>query len=289
MAKLRIFPHRVASSHSITWGNWWYSLGSGEQFNLDDLVEGWDYATALKFGTRVFIDADEIQASTGLDLEFIDLVIMADCSSVQQRFVSTTVLANKLEAEITLQPGTVAHEVKLSAHLVLGRSPRPTGNRSAAEIGARLASSPPTRAILEGEGSRFPTEILRFSETNFGNAPWTITAYFDELNDSFMGTIRLIVNSEHPLGAEVIRTKSSAVATALMRLEVTRALIGEISRRDFQLMANGWDEGSVGGVVDALTQFHLGLSLGKAVHYYRDDPIGFDRLLHAKLPTVGGR
>lgn len=287
MAKLRILPHRSASEHSVSWGNWWYSLASEDRHDLEDLVTGWDYATPLRFGTHFSINTAELMSSTGLDPSSIDVVVMADCSSVQQRFVSRTAITNEREGVIFLPPGAVAQEVKLSAHLVLGRAPLNPGPRVATEIGARLGSSPTVRAILEGDASRFPTEILRFSETNYGNSPWTLTTYFDDLNDSFMGTIRLLVNSEHPLGNEVIQSSSPSVAASLMRLEVTRGLIGEIARRNFHTLSAQWEEGSVGAVVDALCRFHLGLGMAKAAHYYADDPVGFDRLLHSRLPTVG--
>lgn len=292
MAKLRILPHRSASEHSVTWGSWWYALGSEERHDLEDLVTGWDYATPLRFGTHFSINIAELMSSTGLDPSSVDVVIMADCSAVQQRFVSRTAITDAItggrEGVISLSPGTVAQEVKLSAHLVLGRAPLNAGPRVATEVGARLGSSPTVRAILEGDASRFPTEIMRFSETNYGNAPWTLTAYFDDLNDSFMGTVRLLVNSEHPLGNEVIQSSSPSIAASLMRLEVTRALIGEIEHRDFHTLSAQWEEGSVGAIIDTLCQFHLGLGMAKAVHYYADDPVGFDRLLHSRLPTVGG-
>lgn len=288
MAKVRLLPHRPASEQSVSWGSWWYSLGSGERHDLDDLVTGWDYATPLQFGTRFSINIAELMSSTGLDPSSVDVVIMADCSSVQQRFVSRAPISDEREGIISLPSGAVAQEVKLSAHLVLGRAPSNAGPRVASQVGARLGSSPTARAILEGDASRFPTEILRFSETNYGNAPWTLTTYFDDPNDSFMGTVRLLVNSEHPLGNDVINSNSPSVASSLMRLEVTRGLIGEIARRNFQTLTEQWDEGSVGAVVDALCQFHLGLGVAKAVHFYARDPVGFDRLLHSRLPTVGG-
>lgn len=288
MAKVRILPHRSASEHSVTWGKWWYSLGSEERYDLEDLVTGWDYATPLQFGTRFSINTAELMSSTGLEPSSVNVVIMADCNAVHQRFVSRTEITNEREGIISLPPGAVAQEVKLSAHLVLGSAPLRAGRRVANEVGARLGSSPTVRAILEGDASRFPTEILRFSETNYGNAPWTLTTYFEDLNDSFMGTIRLLVNSEHPLGLSVIQTNSPSIAASLMRLEVTRGLIGEIAHRNFHTLSAQWEEGSVGAVMDALCQFHLGLGMAKSVHFYADDPVGFDRLLHSRLPTVGG-
>lgn len=288
MAKIRVLPHRPASEQSVSWGDWWYSLASQERHDLDALVTGWDYATPLQFGTQFSINTAELTSSTGLDPSFVDVVIMADCSSVQQRFVSRATISNEGEGVISLPPGAVAQEVKLSAHLVLGRAPLEAGPRVASQVGARLGSSPTVRAILEGDASRFPTEILRFSETNYGYAPWTLTTYFDDPNDSFMGTVRLLVNSEHPLGNDVIQSDSPSVAASLMRLEVTRGLIGELAHRNFHTLSEQWDEGSVGAVVDAMCQFHLGLGMAKAVHFYASDPVGFDRLLHSRLPTVGG-
>ena len=97
--------------------------------------------------------------------------------------------------------------------------------------GARLASSPTTRIYLEGSASRFPTEAISFSAAHMEEAAWSVRTRFDDLRESFAGSVRLLLNSDHPIGAGLASMDETiyGAAGSFLRLDIIRALIGAVA------------------------------------------------------------
>jgi hypothetical protein len=278
----------------VGWRNWWIER-DGDRTDLTQVLAGWDYASNEIVGISVDIHEEALLKSTGLEsLEDLEILVMADCPSVQQRFVAASPLhghqpGTAIDVTLQLPPGQVAVDVRLSAHVVLARTTPYIGNRVAFLRGARIHSSETFTLRLEGESGRFPTEPVSFSELPLGNAPWTILAVYDDLSDSFLGGIRLLINTDHPVGRLSLDSKARSRVSGLLHADVLRLLIANMAARgDNADDDSAFEEGSVGQVLETMCQVFLGMTLRAAVLLYRDDPAYFDILLHNQFDPLGG-
>ena len=293
MAALRLLPHRVADARSVSWHRWWTER-DGNRTELSALLAGWDYASHTTVGISVDLDEDALLASTGLD-SMIDLEIfaMADCLLAQQRFVAIKPLrehqrGSTADVAVQLPPGQVAGAVRLSAHLVLARSTSARDFGVASLRGSRIDSSEPFTLRLEGDSGRFPTEPVKFSELGLGNAPWTVLTVYDEFSDGFLGSIRLLINLEHPVGQLALDPKAASRVSGLLHADIMRLLIANVAARGESTDESSHDEGSVGQVLETMCQGFLNMSLQTATRLYREDPARFDLVLHDHLDPFAG-
>lgn len=293
MARLRFYPHRLADATSVSWQNWWTER-DGYRTDLPRVLTGWDYASHESVGISVDIDEHALLVSTGLEsFDDLEILVMADCPSVQQRFVAANPLQDHkpgttIDVSLQLPPGQVAGDVQLSAHLVLARTTPNKGDRVAFLRGARLHSSETFTLRLEGDSGRFPTEPVSFSELGLGNAPWTVLTLYDDLSDSFLGGVRLLINIDHPVGRLSLDPKAASRVSGLLHADVMRLLIANVAAQGEDSADSFLEEGSVGQVIGTMCQVFLGMSLRAAALLYRSDPTHFDILLHDRLDPLAG-
>lgn len=283
MSKTRFLPYRTVGEGDIGWGGWWFDR-DGIRAPLPDLLPGWDYFAADSVGISPEIDGGRVLAATGHDsLELLEAVLVVDCPSMLRRFVARQRLANvsqqRVELAVELPPGAVAQKLDLSVYLLLAVDAEPKP-RIATRRGSRLAAGPPRTVLLEGDASRFPTEAVSFTELHYENAPWTINAVFDGLCDSFMGSVRLLINEDHELGRAVLAQPVDAQLEARLKLEVLRSLVALMSAQGLGDETE-FPPDSVGAVVDSMSRLFLNQPVSNAVHMYERNPLKFDRLLHA--------
>jgi hypothetical protein len=288
MARLRLYPHRMADTDSVSWHSWWIER-DGSRSVLPPVLKGWDYATEETVGISVDLNEEALLKSTGLSsVHELEILIMADSATIQQRFVARQLLLGyrsgaTIDTELRLPRGHIAGSVCLSAHLVLACALQPRDDQVAHLRGSRIHSSVPFTVRLEGTAGRFPTEVVAFSELGYGYAPWSIVCAYDQLSDSFMGGIRLLINTEHPIGRLSLETTAPPWVGRMLRMELMRLLIAEAADRVEAADKLSFEEGSIGLVLDQMCRFFLGRSLKNAVRVYRDDPIYFELVLHDRF------
>src|SRR5579859_2446338 len=293
MAALRLLPHRVADTRSVSWHRWWIER-DGNRIELATPLGGWDYASRTTVGISVDLDEDALLASTGLDsMDDLEILAMADCLLAQQRFVTAMPLqehvrGSREDVTVQLPPGEVAGAVRLSAHLVLAHSTPEREFGVAFLRGSRIDSSEPFTLRLEGDSGRFPTEPVKFSELGLGNAPWTVLTAYDELSDGFLGGIRLLINLEHPVGQLALDPKTASRVNGLLHADVVRLLIASVAARGESTDESFYDEGSVGQVLETMCQSFLSMSLRTGTRLYSEDPARFDLVLHDHLDPLAG-
>jgi hypothetical protein len=293
VARLRLYPHRMADAESVSWSSWWIER-DGSRLVLDSVLTGWDYASEETVGISVDLDEEALLKSTGLSsLHELEILAMADCAMIQQRFVARQPLAGcqsgtTIDTQLQLPRGHVAGSISLSAHLVLGSTSQPRDDQVAYVLGARIHSSVPFTVHLEGTAGRFPTEAVPFSELGLGIAPWTIVCVYYQLSDSFMGGIRLLINTEHPIGRLSLEATAPPWVGRMLRMELMRLLIAEAADQVEAADKPSWEEGSIGLVLEQMCNLFLGRSLKAAVRVYRDEPVYFERLLHDHLDPLSG-
>jgi hypothetical protein len=293
MTKVRLFPHRLADPSSIDLGAWWIER-DGARSDLTSPLKGWDYARDEKIGLTVRkLDEELFLDSTGLqDISDVELVLLADCKDSQSRVASRRSLdsASLHDAgfSLILPRGTLAGSVSLRAIFRLARQLPQRADRSAHIRGARLFMSELTTITLEGDDSRFPTEPAAFSALHLPDAPWTLHITSDSLESSFMGAVRLLVNTEHPAGRMLLNSATAEKISPLAMADIIRLLVAYLADQSAQLNSVDFHEGSVVQVVDKMCTFFLGSGLTPAIQLYKHDPLHFDGLLHDRVDPLRG-
>ena len=283
MSKTRLLPYKSALPDDVDWGGWWLDR-NGVREPLPDLLPGWDYASADVVGITIEIQSASVLASTGLDsVDSVEVVAVADCPSMLRRFVTRKRLSDvevqQVEISIELPPGEVAQKVELSAFLLLAAD-REASGRTATQVGSRICVGPSRTVLLEGDASRFPTEVVSFAALHLENAPWTLSTLFDDVRDSFMGSVRLMVNEDHALGRAVLANPVEPHLEARLKMEILRSLVSVVSTEDISI-EDDFPQDSVGDVVDSMCRLFLNRSVHEAVQMLQQDPVKFDRILYS--------
>lgn len=291
MATLRIYPHRTASpDHADV--QWWLER-DGQRFSCPDVLPGWDYDSPLTIGMTLSIDGDEVLASTGLtQLEALAGVLQIECRSAQVRFMDRASFGgsdgNRIEIRRTVPAGSVANSLTFRAHVVLGenRELHAAAPRVAARKGARLISLPPHTVVIEGDAGRFPTEAVSFTALGLKDAPWTISLTHEDMGDSFMGAVRLLLNSDHPVTKQILVGEDHDRFSDAMTADLIRLLVAGLRN---ELVAPGHleSEDSLASVMDSMCGTYLNCSFEEARSLFAGDPIAFDALVQQKINPLG--
>lgn len=283
MSKLRLLPYRSLAATDVSWGGWWFER-DGNREPLPDLLTGWDYASNDIVGLSMEIDSSSVLEATGIEqIELIEAVAVADCPAVLRRFVARERLSSnniqRIDLPIEVPQGEAAQRLDLSSFLILAED-TPAKPRTASRSGSRLWAGPSISVRLEGDAARFPTEAVSFSALHLENAPWTLSAVFDDVSDSFMGSIRLLVNEDHELGRALLSSPVESQLEARLKLEIFRSLVALASAQGVS-EEDEFPQDSVAEVIDSMCRLFLNRSLHEAIRMYERNPLKFDRLLYA--------
>lgn len=296
MARARVLPHREISSGSVVWGDWWARI-NGQRILAAKRVNSWDYSTPLSFELQPSVDADEALATSGLTaLDEIDLVLLAECPSTGHRFTATRNLRTLSETgevlSLDLPPDRVARFVVLTASLVLTREGRAGRDDIAWKRGARLAQSSRTTVWLEGDAPRFPTEAVSFAALGLEAALWDLDTSFTDLDESFLSTVRLLVNTGHPAHEMLLDEAHPGFSNShsVLEIDLTRRLILRVANDDglrADLERHSWQEGSVREVLEGISDVVLGSDLRAVTELARQNPRALERKLQSRFEIFG--
>lgn len=289
--QLRIQPHRTARAECVEWGAWWATI-RGVREPVDRRIEGWDYATALQLDFEPHVDVKQLLEQTALgDADGIEVVGQIDCPATFQRATVRAPLTDLLDGSsrlsLELMPGLFADRVQLSRHIVLATPRTDRGDGVAYRAGSRLAESGVARLKLEGDGGRFPVEALPFSTIGREDAAWALDVMYEDLDDSFLGAVRLVVNTEHPAADPALDRSHplAPIVTSVLRHDLVRQLIVCLSSDlsvDFD-KTEDFESDSLGAVVANLCDLYLRRDLSSVVQLLRSEPSQFELLLQARL------
>lgn len=287
--EVRVLPHRPASSDSVEWGPLWLTV-NGHREPAGDLVDAWDYASETVVDYDVRLDLDMVRSSTGLDeTATIAVATKVDCPTALTRLTSAVPYTGEdgpvTSISLSIPAGSVADAIVITRHLIVLDPPSPAPDGVADRAGARLHEAPRTRVRLEGAGGRFPTEAVPFSELGLEPAAWRVDLTCESLDNAFLGAVRLIVNTEHPAAAalDAGHEAHDMILTAL-RCDVVRQLLSRLAfDNTLEVDERGYEDGSVGSVLETICDLHLGRDLPSVLELARQDAPGFEMLAQARL------
>lgn len=286
MSGVLLLPYATAGLDDVTWGSWSADLGSSAIATLDDRLPGWDYQSSVTFSTRVNVDWDGLKKTIGVDdPEPLRLIAVADCRATSRRLVGER--AVRVDGEETVisvkaPQGALADSVTLYAALVTTSEIADESREGKLfPAGARIAQSRDLRVVLEGDGSRFPTEAVSFGRLGLEPALWSIRITALDLESSFLGSTRLLVNNDIPQ-AQALITGEDGRLLHLLQMDIARQVIGRVSGlAGEESLQNDWEIGTVGDMARHLAEDFLGSDLSAIVELKRGDPERFERLLQS--------
>lgn len=286
-SRFRLHPHRLASDSALEWGPWWARDEAGER-ELGRMLEKWDYAASVTVGCQCLVDVERVCQDTGLpETARVLLVLHVDCPPTGARFLGAEELSLQRQQvliglSVDLPPGQYSGHLKLNRSLVLADNCDGPSGAAASRLGSRLWEGPSRRLDLEGDGGRFPVEPIKFTATNVEGAAWRLDLTFDTLDDSFLGAVRLLVNTEHPAGRTALNdiSREGDLIRSVMRADIIRQLFQSISRdgRE-QLEPAIAREDSLAAVADHISELYLGRDIKAGLELMRSDPVHFDAIL----------
>ena len=291
MARVRIYPHRTADPASVHWSHWWL-VAEGLRESLPPLLTAWDYASDVVLGISLTVDRQLLLESSGLaSLDLIQVLVMADCPSAQDRFVASAALSEadgstQVDLTLRLPAGRVADSVRLSAHLVRSNSENPGEDRL--RISVVPVSILRSHSCSDSRGMRVGSRRgVPFSELGLGNASWTILG-------RYLGPRRRIHGvrqAAHQHGASSWTRGRRSDAEQSHRTSTSGRHASPLTAGAADLFeaeeVEDFDEGSVGAVLNTMCRMLMGQGLRPTVDLYKEDPVRFELVLSDRTNPFG--
>lgn len=291
MKRLRLLPHAEAPDDCVTWEAWFHLPDGASARVLGDTIEGWDYATELHLRSSASVDLNSVRARSRLaENAAVGIAVGWDCPATLTRQMAAVEVHADIETvlPVRIPPGEAAQEIILERHLVVLEAGNTTDPAAARLPASRLGPSMRNRVTLEGTGGRFPITPIDFSAAGREPAVWALDISYRDLNDSFLGSVRLLVNTAHPAGGLLLSQSSErSDLVSILRYDVVRQFLETMAREGRSLSAdNDWVDGSVGDVAEGICEIFLGTDLDSALGRIRTDPAAFNEHLQARLEML---
>lgn len=291
MSRVILFPHRQADEGSLEVQGWWLER-RGSRVPLPRHLDDWDYQKDEVVGVTLRIDGDLLlRSSAQKNLRDLELFFIADCAGAQRRLVEryplhTVEQDDVLTCVMTLPPRVLAGSIKFRVLIALAHS-RPDDRSGAAhDRGARILTVRGPEMFLEGEASRFPVEAVPFSTLGLDDIPWTLDLEIDDFGKSFMGSVRLFVNTENPVGRMLLEDSMTGKIAKIVMADVLRLLVATAAASLPDVQISLHEEGSVAHAIDSMCHSFLDRSVVQAVTAFREDPVYFERLIQARIQPL---
>ncbi len=266
MSTITAYPYLTAPEEVWSPGPWFYSLGEGPRTHLaHDFINGWDYQAQLELACEVAIDVGALRSSVRISRGHdLDLIVLVDCPAFRERWVGfraplTDSGEQVISCGVSLPPASIAERISLERQVVLrGEHPAPPPLPS--RKGSILLRDARSRSVaVEGDGGRFPVELVDLSAMGYPDALWMLDVDTSDADRAFLAAVRLYVNSSHDAKSDLLeagtprgRDLVSAMGWDVLRQLVVRSAISGLDVRPDQ------EEGTLGAVVWSLLHNRLG-------------------------------
>jgi len=292
MSTIRIQPHKTLTPRAWNVGDWETIINDKVESSKGYIGE-FDYSLAFGVGYAVKVNIEQLEAIASV--HSVCAWALADCAAGGVRLSACEHLSPDGEArvEISIPAGIVAGELEVTRGLAY--MPHAKSSESTAmdrfKLGSRLLEDAAQKIRLEGGWSRFPVEAGSFSELGYEDAAWTVRVSFEEPDDPFLGSVRLMVNRDHPAGRAVIDPDDSDVAElslSALRTDIFRQLFLQLATDGRFTEQRSFEAESVGAVVAGMAENTLKNDLPTILGYAKNSPEILDRIIQDRTAYLGG-
>lgn len=284
MATARIAPHLTAPQ-AVAFTGW--MVAAGNSLVPVSELPPWDYALALELHSQASIDRQMALANCELDREArLAVAVTAECTDTFWQSTDLVPLEEAANLEVRVPPGTVAKRLTLTRRVVVLDKGSVAGPLTPLRGNIIAGQEDRTVVPLEGSGGQFPSEALSFRETGRPDAPWQLNLTYEDPNDSFLGSVQLLLNIDDPRTRHLVDGDAPDEAEELLRVlpwDLGRQLITRAIHDDRLTTGTDWMEGSVGEALERLCLTVGFGSVGEARRRWEIDPDGFDAEVKAGL------
>lgn len=286
-----VAPFLRASSDSVEPGPWTLA-GGGE---LDDRVEHWDPLMDLQLEREIMIDVDQLLASTGVpDAAAITAAALWRSERTRLRGPGASVPLGGGSGTTTVSVIIDVPGVSAGGNLELQTVLMLAGDvASGSPIGAGRAGSvlwgDRRRVALEGNASRFPTQVVDFAALTgiADDAPWSLEWHPNDLEQPVLGAMRLLVNSRNQVAVDAVGEGMAADSRAIASVidfDVTRALVfGALRNQEFLDGPDEYGPDTIGRMLaELLDRFWPGTEPAALAARLSQSPHGLEAELQAK-------
>lgn len=237
-------------------GSWIVTPVGGKPLADPEALDNWQYATNIEVEKTIDVDLSRVLSAINLGRDDeIRAVLVASASKTGIQRSSTPTVLRDGENTLSLQllgsecGGHVRFRVLVSSGVASGAS------RLAPRRAGSVLWSEEHKVFLEGDRSRFPTEIVSFAvhPTAPAAAAWSVEIETSDLAAPALGCVRLLLNSDHPAYARLTSTPDapdSVRTREFMRFDVARQLVTAALMTE-EFGADEYEEGSLGWVLRA--------------------------------------
>jgi hypothetical protein len=246
---------------------------------LGEALPDWDYQTEIRLLRELLIDTPAILRECRLGegaLLRVSVIARSKASGEKvccfRQDLRSLGHPDEMTLDIRVQNPSLSGALILFTCLTLVSAGDDASPLSPRELG-NLLWEERTEVLLEGSGARFPIEIADFREMGWlaADAGWYLDWSPDFLDQPFLGTVRLLINSRHATVLKAVTSSDPddtdrAVLSGIY-FETGRSLImGALADEEYRHSSLACAEGTVGQVVDLMLRLHFPGESRTALH-----------------------
>ena len=238
MSQALVTPYRTPSPDCITMARPWHDLNDPNLSRIEDRLIDWAPGTRVSLTRTIRVDVPRVLRECRLpDDARIALLATGVCATTTIRAASPPLVLDRsytgdreLRLELHLDGYELAGSLVVSTKLVTYEQ---TAHSLIAPWRPGLTLWEDSSKIrLQGSGARFPMEACDFSKMGRNDHPsramWRLDWSPDALDEPVLGSMRLYLNSGHPMVRLMIDDatgEQSKVVASMIRYEVGRLMI----------------------------------------------------------------
>jgi hypothetical protein len=268
---------------------------------MGSAIAAWDYNTQIKATRTIVVDTDAIRSDCqlGHDAMFrIAVVAESGGSGIRnlsyRHNLSVSESPEEITVETNLENDSLSGSLLILTILTLVDPGDNSGQFSPVTNGNILWKDSHS-ILLEGGGSRFPMEIIDFTEVGWlpAGSGWYLDWDRELLDHPFMGSVRLYINKSHRRVVKAVSSNTpdeedKAVLSALY-YDTGRSLIsGSLLSSEFMGGTSDWAEGSTGYVLKGMFKtFFPGETREGLLNKMNNDSETFNAVVRERFELFG--
>jgi len=279
-------PFLVLPNEIVDFKGWMIGDPGQPLLPAEDTLEGWDYERDVEVCAEVAVDFLAAAEALGLPHEDLRLsavlVVGTGAGTLPKRLerVATAFICHASPAASVsgVLPGhDLSGRILLELRILLDAPLDQGPVLSPKHKGSRLWQTRKDILIEDGGDSRFPVELVSFSDSFNGfpeqYAPWCIRWKPDALHADFGGSVRLYINSDEKIIAERFASGDSSTLQAILGDVMSQMISSLLDQEDPEEELSNCEDGSVGH------QIHAWMDMA-----FPGQPLGSIRSLREQFP-----